>query len=495
MTKSIVDIFVKLAKELPKEETEPKETRWGGDVKLKPHQERVHRRLEKAPGVLVYHGLGSGKTITSITAGAHLGLNSEVAVPASLRNNYRKEIDKVQPRSGFNVNSYEGFSKHPDASGKLLIADEGQRLRDPASHRSVALQAASHLANKRLILSGTPIQNSPEELAPIMNTVAGKHILPVGETFKQRFVQEKEVDPGFFAKLRGVKPGVEHAIKNENELAKTVRGLVDYHPSSKDGFPAKHVSHVDVEMDPRQKKVYETVTGRIPKSIFHKMERNLPPSKAESKQLNSFFTAARIVSNTPAPYQHGMSHEEGFARSPKLQRVFGDIHSSIKANPNHKSLVYSNYLEGGVMPLATALHKSGIPYGMFTGGMSDKARKQIVDDYNSGKSKVLLISGAGAEGLDLKGTRMVHVMEPHWNEARINQVIGRAIRYGSHSHLPEDQRHVHVRTYHSVLPEKGIFKKKRPTSADQYLKNLAARKQSLIDQFHKVLQTEGSRPV
>ena len=54
-----------------------------------------------------------------------------------------------------------------------------------------------------------------------------------------------------------------------------------------------------------------------------------------------------------------------------------------------------------------------------------------------GNIKVIMITKAGAEGLDLKNVRNVHIMEPYWYETRIQQVIGRAARYNSHIDLPE----------------------------------------------------------
>lgn len=61
--------------------------------------------------------------------------------------------------------------------------------------------------------------------------------------------------------------------------------------------------------------------------------------------------------------------------------------------------------------------------------------------------KVFMITGAGAEGLSLRSVRAVHIMEPYWNNVRIQQVKGRAIRICSHSDLPEDQRFVNIYTY------------------------------------------------
>jgi len=61
--------------------------------------------------------------------------------------------------------------------------------------------------------------------------------------------------------------------------------------------------------------------------------------------------------------------------------------------------------------------------------------------------RVFCITSAGAEGLSLKNVRAVHIMEPYWNDVRLRQVKGRAIRIGSHLELPEDQRNVSIYTY------------------------------------------------
>lgn len=85
-----------------------------------------------------------------------------------------------------------------------------------------------------------------------------------------------------------------------------------------------------------------------------------------------------------------------------------------------------------------------IEYVSISGSSSLNTRKRAVDMFNSGETKVMFISAAGAEGLDLKETRYVVILEPHWNDERIKQVIGRAARYKSHDALPESKRIVTV---------------------------------------------------
>ena len=61
--------------------------------------------------------------------------------------------------------------------------------------------------------------------------------------------------------------------------------------------------------------------------------------------------------------------------------------------------------------------------------------------------KVLMITASGAEGINLKNTRYVHIMEPYWHPVRIEQTIGRARRICSHQDLPEPLRTVDVFLY------------------------------------------------
>ncbi len=61
--------------------------------------------------------------------------------------------------------------------------------------------------------------------------------------------------------------------------------------------------------------------------------------------------------------------------------------------------------------------------------------------------KTLMITASGAEGISLKNTRYVHIIEPYWHPVRIEQVIGRARRICSHQELPPDLRTVNVFLY------------------------------------------------
>jgi Type III restriction enzyme, res subunit len=70
--------------------------------------------------------------------------------------------------------------------------------------------------------------------------------------------------------------------------------------------------------------------------------------------------------------------------------------------------------------------------------------------------KLMMITSSGAEGINLRNTRYVHIVEPYWNMVRIDQVVGRASRICSHEDLPEELRTVKVMIYLSRLTEDQI---------------------------------------
>jgi hypothetical protein len=74
--------------------------------------------------------------------------------------------------------------------------------------------------------------------------------------------------------------------------------------------------------------------------------------------------------------------------------------------------------------------------------------KQISNNNNMGEIiKVLMITAAGSEGINLRNTRYVHLMEPYWHPVRLEQVIGRARRICSHKDLPIELQTVEVFLY------------------------------------------------
>jgi len=169
-------------------------------------------------------------------------------------------------------------------------------------------------------------------------------------------------------------------------------------------------------------------------------------------------------------------------------------------------LIYSSYIDAGVIPMALALEEMGFTrygekakplfktpptptvdvrtmqpptskkdfrparYIMITGDPrispnNDADVKAVTNNDNIFKEekdgsiidisgqmiKVVLISQAGSEGLDFKAIRQVHIMEPWYNVNRIEQIIGRGVRNFSHKDLPFESRNVQIFLYGTIL--------------------------------------------
>jgi len=83
--------------------------------------------------------------------------------------------------------------------------------------------------------------------------------------------------------------------------------------------------------------------------------------------------------------------------------------------------------------------------------------KQIAHNNNMGEIiKVLMITASGSEGINLRSTRYVHIMEPYWHPTRTEQVIGRARRICSHKDLPEPLQTVEVFLYLMTFTKEQI---------------------------------------
>ncbi len=100
---------------------------------------------------------------------------------------------------------------------------------------------------------------------------------------------------------------------------------------------------------------------------------------------------------------------------------------------------------------------------------------------------VIGITGAGAEGISLKCCRSVHIMESYWNNVRLDQVKGRAIRICSHTDLPYAERDVEIYTYCSVFSDEQKRSKLDITlktsdnneTSDEHVYNVSIRKDKI----------------
>ncbi len=262
-------------------------------------------------------------------------------------------------------------------------------------------------------------------------------------------------------------------IQNEEMLRDKLRDAFSFYEKKDDeNYPKSGTVERKVLMNKKQMEEYGKYVKKI--LFFNKIPKegqslfDFDFDQFNRRTKNSFLTATRQISNTI----------NGSTEFPKIQEIVEEM----LVNP-FPAIVYSNFLKNGVYPIAQMLTKKDITYKLITGSTTHGKIVKIVNDYNSGKFQVLLLSSAGSESLDLKNTRQIHIMEPHWNEPKIRQVIGRAIRYKSHISLPLNERNVTIYRWMSVFDKT----KYANISADEYLVNLSNKKKKIFENFKDII--------
>ena len=224
--------------------------------------------------------------------------------------------------------------------------------------------------------------------------------------------------------------------------------------------------------------------------------------------------------------------------SAKIKNICNSIYNEdTKKVADGIILIYSSYIDAGVIPMALALEEMGftrygekakplfktppVPivdvrtmkpplnkkdfkparYVMITGDSrispnNDADVKSITNNDNIFKEddkgniidvsgeiiKVVIISQAGSEGLDFRALRQVHILEPWYNVNRIEQIIGRAVRNFSHKDLPFSKRNVEIFLYGTIL------KNAKEEAADLYVYRISELKAIKIGKVTRLLK-------
>jgi superfamily II DNA or RNA helicase len=526
-------------------------------LELKPHQTKVVDYMWKTDsrGVILYHGLGSGKTITSIAISQLYPQKKViVVVPASMRTQWKEELTKMKSNmNNYKIFSYEGYDAaikgKPDlVEGAIVILDEAHRVRNPGKTSTVINRSLKD-SDKVILLTGTPMVNTPLDMSSLINIIQGNKVMPVtDEQFEDHFMITKSMNPPamkdrctdysaitcsdsgrviwfnrctyhyykhmlkqskdirekeeFFRSLDYEEQQEKRIAKKREQLkfipkqpnlsqySRYVRCMVSYYmPDLAKDYPAIEKWFIKVHMSEIQSDLYNKALNSLPLPDRKAMQKGIEiKDSGGGNYINAFFNKTRQISNTWA----------GNPNTPKLRQIARFIYSNPKP-----AIVYSHWIENGIDAIAKILMHHKISFAKFTGSMTDKNKNDVVKLYNQGELDVLLLSSSGGEGLDLKNTRQIHIMEPHWNFAKINQVIGRGVRYKSHESLPKDERKVSVYYWisipdldtMSVSVQKSISYKRSITrktadherlGADEYLYQVG---QDKVDNMEKFLET------
>jgi len=318
-----------------------------------------------------------------------------------------------------------------------LILDESQYIKNPESKIYKAINQIN--SKHRLVLTGTPIENSLTDLWAQINFL-NKGLLGNLRFFKREFVQpiEKNTDPEKKEKLQQfIHPFLLRRTKNQ--VAKDL--------------PDKIESVIYCDMTEEQKSLYEEEKSKIRNSILETIEKTEDkPTILAIEGLNKL----RQIANHPV-----LIDQDYFGESGKYQEITRNIENLIAEK--HKVLIFSAYVKH-LNLFAKYLEQNNHPFSMLTG--STQNRDLVINDFkNSDEKNVFLIQiKAGGVGLNLTAADYVFIIDPWWNPAVEEQAINRTHRIGQNKK---------VMVYRFISAE----------TVEEKIQQLKARKSKLADSF------------
>ena len=389
-------------------------------ISLEPHQKAFLNGflLSGIHGAVAFHGVGTGKTFTAVAVSRlYLKLYPDnkvlfVCPPALLANFIESLIAYgIDPRDKrYQFYTYDGFYRSAiTAENSLLIIDEAHNFRTQlpgfvkeddeegfASASSIRsyemIQRGALTAHKALCLTGTVMVNKIYDIENLLSIADGK----------------APISPDTFAKI----------ARNE---------------ASRYDYFKYRVSMYFREID------YKTGKPAPPNPNFPEMREKYVPIVSKDEKIlarpdqktNAVYTASRQASMTNEKIDYCIN--------------------IIKQEPSKKFVIYTAFKDN-VNRIKQRLLTDNIKFGVISGDESTKEKQDAIKgynefynkDYSGDKHRVLIITKAGAEGVDLRETRGIFIIDGVWNEALSIQIIARAIRFRSHANLLEKDRYVDV---------------------------------------------------
>ena len=463
---------------------------------LRPHQREgvkfmydcvTGKQIENSYGCIMADEMGLGKTLQCITLMWTLLRQSPeckpeidkvvIVAPSSLVKNWCNEINKwLSGRVGVLaidsgskqeidrnlkqymtqrgrriptpvlIISYETFRLHSTVLHKgsvgLVICDEGHRLKNSENQTYQALNLLN--APRRVLLSGTPIQNDLLEYYSLVHFV-NRDILGTAQEFKRNFenpiLRGRDADATDAQHEKGNEKLQElAAIVNKCIIRRTQALLTQY-------LPVKYEQVVCCRLTDLQTALYKTfMTSSAAQCALSDTANG---KKLTASSLGSITQLKKLCNHPALIYENCVQGRNGFEgaldvfpdgyRPSNLQpelsgkfQVLDYILAMVKSTSNDKVVLVSNYTQ--TLDLFENLCQlRRYNYVRLDGSMSIKKRGKVVDQFNDPASSdfiFMLSSKAGGCGLNLIGANRLVMFDPDWNPANDDQAMARVWRDG-----------------------------------------------------------------
>lgn len=323
----------------------------------------------------------------------------------------RKQLFKEIPDYDIVITSYalvrRDIEKLKKINFRYIILDESQNIKNALSQTAQAVKKL--VAQHKLALSGTPIENKLEELWSVFDFLMPGFMFSIGE-FNFRYVNpimergDKTVEKRL--KLQ-IYPFILRRMKRD--VAKDL--------------PDKVENIAYCELTPDQREFYMEVLDSTKEELFKSIEQN----GLEKSRMSIFSALLRLRQICCHPRLYDKENVKGINHSGKFEHLKEMLEEII--SEGHRVLLFSQFVD--MLDITKNwLEREAIPYEYLTGKTKD--RQGAVERFNSNPHiPIFLVSlKAGGTGLNLTGADYVIHYDPWWNPAVEDQATDRAYRIG-----------------------------------------------------------------
>jgi SNF2 family DNA or RNA helicase len=405
---------------------------------LRPYQIEGVNYLERLRnmylGGILADDMGLGKTLQTIVTLAQskkqANTPSIIVCPTSLLYNWREEFSKFNPeyktlvvdgiptqrkKAIDTINEYDAIitsysllqkdiELYEKTTFHYCILDEAQHIKNRSTRNAKSVKMLN--SNYKLILSGTPIENSLEELWSLFDFLM-PNFLNSYDRFLEKYVRVKNED---------------HKVSLEY-LKKKVAPFILRRMKSDvlDDLPPVSEIVYHLKLSDSQKELYNAYAISAKNELTKLVERD----GFDKVQIHVLATLTRLkqICCHPAIF----AKEEGEqGDSAKFDMLLDLLESLITGG--HKTVIFSQYTKM-LKIMRSEFESRGIAYSYLDG--SSKNRMSIVKEFNEGDNPIFLVSlKAGGTGLNLTGADTVIHYDMWWNPAVENQATDRVHRMG-----------------------------------------------------------------
>lgn len=409
---------------------------------LRPYQKRgfqwLYSTIKSGFGCLLGDDMGLGKTLQVIAlilklkeqGFEHSGIL--IAAPASLLPNWEHEIHTFAPslrctilhgqgrrfsaKSDIHITTYQTLQrdvkKLSEKTFDCLIIDEAQAVKNTQTKNAQALRLLQ--AKSRIAMTGTPIENSLEDMRALFDFIIPGY-LGSAETFRKKWRIPIE--------LHG---DADTAESFQKITAPFLLRRLKTDPAVISDLPEKVIMPQYCSLTPEQTALYESLIETQLKSVL-KAEDGIQRSALVLKLL----TALKQVCNHPHVYDK--SFQTDIALSGKTAALMQLLEEILDAG--EKTLIFSQYTQTLFLLQKLIKEQFGDNPLLLHGQMPLTARKAAVESFQTDPAqRIFLISlKAGGTGLNLTAaTRVIH-FDLWYNPAIEDQATDRAFRIGQHN--------------------------------------------------------------